>query len=134
MAIGHSGGRRRDSTEEADAAIARQLGVSEQAVYKNVSDGHLRDVLAAFAALLLAIGGAIELVGAGYRVVDVREPREWRAGHVPGAVHVAFWRVLFGDGPGELRKNRSSPRACGGRVAGRVQGADRGAAAFGLLR
>jgi hypothetical protein len=31
--------------------IARQQGVSEQAVYKNVSDGRLRDVLAAFTAI-----------------------------------------------------------------------------------
>lgn len=31
--------------------IARQLNVSEQAVYKNVSDGNLRDVLTAFAAI-----------------------------------------------------------------------------------
>lgn len=31
--------------------IARQLGVSEQAVYKNVTDGRLKDVLATFAAV-----------------------------------------------------------------------------------
>jgi hypothetical protein len=31
--------------------IARQLAVSEQAVYKNVSEGHLRDVLTVFDAI-----------------------------------------------------------------------------------
>ncbi|HEX7035462.1 MAG TPA: SatD family protein [Pseudomonadales bacterium] len=31
--------------------IAERLGITEQAVYKNVSDGHLRDVLAAFDAV-----------------------------------------------------------------------------------
>jgi molybdopterin/thiamine biosynthesis adenylyltransferase/rhodanese-related sulfurtransferase len=36
----------------------------------------------------VSVPEALELVGAGYRVVDVREPREWRAGHVPGATHI----------------------------------------------
>jgi molybdopterin/thiamine biosynthesis adenylyltransferase/rhodanese-related sulfurtransferase len=40
---------------------------------------------------------AIELAGAGYRVVDVREPWEWRAGHVPGATHIPL-----GDLPARL--------------------------------
>ena len=31
---------------------------------------------------------AIELARDGHRVVDVREPWEWRAGHVPGATHI----------------------------------------------
>jgi len=31
--------------------IARRLGVSEQAIYKNISDGRLKDVLATFAAI-----------------------------------------------------------------------------------
>ena len=32
-------------------------------------------------------------------MVDVRSRREYDGGHVPGAVHVAFWRVLFAPLP-----------------------------------
>ena len=31
---------------------------------------------------------AMELAEAGHRLVDVREPHEWKAGHVPGATHI----------------------------------------------
>jgi predicted DNA-binding protein YlxM (UPF0122 family) len=40
--------------------IARQLEVSEQAVYKNISEGHLRNVLAAFAAIGRLMNRALE--------------------------------------------------------------------------
>jgi molybdopterin/thiamine biosynthesis adenylyltransferase/rhodanese-related sulfurtransferase len=31
---------------------------------------------------------ALELAGTGHRLIDVREPWEWRAGHVAGATHI----------------------------------------------
>jgi rhodanese-related sulfurtransferase len=31
-------------------------------------------------------------------ILDVRSRLEFEAGHVPGAVNVPFWRVLFGTG------------------------------------
>lgn len=37
--------------DEPVQAVAERLGITEQAVYKNVSDGHLRDVLATFRAV-----------------------------------------------------------------------------------
>lgn len=40
--------------------IAETIGISEQAVYKNVSDGHLRDVLEAFEATGRLIDRALE--------------------------------------------------------------------------
>lgn len=29
-------------------------------------------------------------------ILDVRSAREFAAGHVPGALHVPYWRLLFG--------------------------------------
>src|SRR6202007_2372670 len=29
----------------------------------------------------------------GQVVLDVRRPDEWRAGHLPGAVHIPFWEL-----------------------------------------
>lgn len=32
-------------------------------------------------------------------ILDVRSAREFAAGHLPGAVHVPYWRLLFGRAP-----------------------------------
>lgn len=37
--------------------------------------------------------------GESIAVVDVRSRREYEAGHVPGAVHLPFWRALFAPVP-----------------------------------
>lgn len=39
------------------------------------------------------ITGAADLVGGGRTVVDLREPNEWAAGHIPGAVHHPLGQV-----------------------------------------
>jgi len=54
---------------------------------------------------------AIRLARAGYRVIDVREPAEWEAGHVAGAIHLPLadgtdnldTRYLLNDAAVELR-------------------------------
>lgn len=33
-------------------------------------------------------GAAAALAAGGARFVDVREPDEWRTGHIPGAIHI----------------------------------------------
>jgi rhodanese-related sulfurtransferase len=37
--------------------------------------------------------------GESIAVVDVRSRREYEAGHVPGALHMPFWRALFAPVP-----------------------------------
>lgn len=41
----------------------------------------------------VAAAAAIRLAEEGYRVVDVREPHEWNAGHVAGATHIPLGEV-----------------------------------------
>ncbi len=36
---------------------------------------------------------ALRLAGDGYRIIDVREPHEWSAGHIPGATHIPLGDV-----------------------------------------
>ena len=37
---------------------------------------------------------AVRLIDSGYQVVDVRDDREWRRGHIPGARHVPLASIL----------------------------------------
>lgn len=59
--------------------------------------GSLREVTAAQASQRLAAGEAV--------ILDVRDPDEWAAGHIEGAVHIplgllgARWRELEGGQP-----------------------------------
>jgi rhodanese-related sulfurtransferase len=43
-------------------------------------------------------GAARRLVAAGVKVVDVRTPEEYAAGHVPGAVNIPFDRMAARHG------------------------------------
>jgi rhodanese-related sulfurtransferase len=36
------------------------------------------------------------------QLVDVREPKEWAEGHIPGAIHIPLWEI--GQRSGELMK------------------------------
>lgn len=66
------------------------------------------------------VDGLAERLAAGGRVVDVREPDEYAAGHVPGAIHVPLATVpdrvdaFLGDGPTYVicRSGGRSMRAC----------------------
>lgn len=52
----------------------------------------------------VSAGRALELVGSGAALVDVRESHEWRAGHAPQALHVPLGEI--DRAPGRLRKDR----------------------------
>lgn len=56
-------------------------------------------------------------VAAGAHVLDVREPEEWAAGHVPGAQHVPLGELVARQG--ELPDDREVVVVCrgGGRSA-----------------
>jgi rhodanese-related sulfurtransferase len=101
--------------------------------------------LAAFIALTVAAGGCASAStpdrlapeallasigdGTGPVIVDVRTRREYDAGHVPGAIHVPFYRLLVrqDDVPGPRERPlvvycEHGPRAGVARVALRLTG------------
>ena len=47
-----------------------------------------------------------------YQVVDVREPYEWDAGHIEGAVHLPLARVMAGQGTDDLEPGRPVVLVC----------------------
>jgi hydroxyacylglutathione hydrolase len=48
-----------------------------------------------------------KLLAAGYPpiIIDVRSTEEFRAGHIPGALHIPAWRILLRDAPLPASKN-----------------------------
>ena len=48
--------------------------------------------------------------GGGTQIVDVREPDEWAAGHIPGALHIPLGDL--GRRMGELRADRPVITVC----------------------
>ncbi len=68
---------------------------------------------------------ARDLAASGALVVDVREPHEWAAGHIHGAVH----RPLGGLDPDELPRDRPVLTIC--RSGGRSSSAARALAEAG---
>jgi rhodanese-related sulfurtransferase len=47
-----------------------------------------------------------------YQVVDVREPYEWEAGHIEGAIHLPLARVMAGQGTDGLEPGRPVVLVC----------------------
>jgi rhodanese-related sulfurtransferase len=47
-----------------------------------------------------------------YQIVDVREPYEWDAGHIEGAVHLPLARVMAGLGTDQLDRARPVVAVC----------------------
>lgn len=45
--------------------------------------------------------------------LDVRSAREFRAGHVPGALHVPFWRLLLPGGARDVPRDTPLVVYCG---------------------
>jgi len=66
----------------------------------------------------VSAGRALELVGAGAALVDVREADEWRAGHAPQAVHVPLREIDRAQG--RLRKDRPVLVVCASGMRSRV--------------
>jgi rhodanese-related sulfurtransferase len=48
----------------------------------------------------------------GYQFLDVREPYEWEAGHIEGAVHVPLADVMSGREEGRLDQSRPVVAVC----------------------
>ena len=46
------------------------------------------------------------------QIVDVREPYEWEAGHISGAVHVPLQSLLAGGEEGQLARSRPVVAVC----------------------
>jgi len=62
-------------------------------------------------------------------IVDVRSEAEYRAGHVPGALHIAFWQAFTSDKLEAVDKNKTvilycahGPRAGVAKLALTLQG------------
>ena len=72
---------------------------------------------------------ALDLARDGHRLVDVREPHEWRAGHVPGATLIPL-ADLPARGPVEL-PDRDAPILLYCRTGARSAGASRPLPAYG---
>jgi rhodanese-related sulfurtransferase len=47
-----------------------------------------------------------------FQVVDVREPYEWDAGHIEGAIHLPLARVMAGQGTDGLEPGRPVVLVC----------------------
>src|SRR5438309_10742517 len=46
------------------------------------------------------------------QIVDVREPYEWEAGHIEGAIHIPLAEVMAGREQGKLSTDRSVVLVC----------------------
>jgi rhodanese-related sulfurtransferase len=47
-----------------------------------------------------------------YQILDVREPGEWQAGHIDGAIHIPLAQVMAGAEQGKLDPSRAVVAVC----------------------